>query len=71
VTGVSLEALVNGSHPVVPQAKNALLRVTVTVTGAGRVTLALGERRAVARYSPPSARTGWPSPGRAWSPTAT
>jgi hypothetical protein len=43
--GVSLEALVNLAHPVLPSAKNALLRVTVTVTGgAGRtVTFALGE----------------------------
>lgn len=43
--GVSLEALVNLAHPVLPNAKNALLRVTVTVTDAvGRtVTFALGE----------------------------
>jgi hypothetical protein len=44
-TGVSVEALVNTAAPTLPSAKNAMLRVTVTVAGAfGRsVTLALGE----------------------------
>ncbi len=44
-TGVSVEDLVNAAAPTLPSAKNAILRVTVTVTGAfGRsVTLALGE----------------------------
>ncbi|HEX4008425.1 MAG TPA: hypothetical protein VHX62_00370 [Solirubrobacteraceae bacterium] len=44
-TGVSLETLVNDAQPVLPDAKNALLRVTVTVAGdwGRRVTLALGE----------------------------
>jgi hypothetical protein len=44
-TGISLEALVNDAGPTLPPAaKNALLRVTVTVTGAGSpVTFALGE----------------------------
>jgi hypothetical protein len=43
-TGVSLEDLVNTAAPVLPDAKNALLRVTVTVKGAGfPVTFALGE----------------------------
>lgn len=42
--GVSLETLVDLSNPVLPAAKNALLRVTVTVQGEGRrVTFALGE----------------------------
>ena len=44
-TGVSLEDLVNDAAPTLPAAKNALLRVTVTVSGDwGRaVTFALGE----------------------------
>ena len=43
-TGVSLEDLVNAAAPLLPDAKNASLRVTVTVTGAGfPVTFALGE----------------------------
>ena len=44
-TGVSVEDLVNAAAPTLPAAKNAMLRVTVTVAGAfGRsVTLALGE----------------------------
>jgi hypothetical protein len=44
-TGVSLEDLVNAAAPTLPAAKNAILRVTVTVSGEwGRtVTLALGE----------------------------
>jgi hypothetical protein len=44
-SGVSLETLVTTAVPVLPAAKNAILRVTVTVSGAwGRaVTLALGE----------------------------
>jgi hypothetical protein len=43
-TGVSLEDLVNAAAPVLPDAKNANLRVTVTVKGAGSpVTFALGE----------------------------
>ena len=44
-TGVSVEDLVNAAAPTLPSAKNAMLRVTVTVAGAfGRsVTLALGE----------------------------
>jgi hypothetical protein len=43
-TGVSLEDLVNTAAPVLPTTKNALLRVTVTVQGAGfPVTFALGE----------------------------
>ena len=44
-TGVSLEDLVNDAGPTLPAAKNALLRVTVTVSGrwAWPVTLALGE----------------------------
>jgi hypothetical protein len=43
--GVSVEDLVNAAAPTLPSAKNAFLRVTVTVAGAfGRsVTLALGE----------------------------
>lgn len=43
--GVSVETLVNDAEPTLPAAKNALLRVTVTVSGAsGRsVTVALGE----------------------------
>lgn len=43
--GVSVEDLVNTAAPTLPSAKNAMLRVTVTVTGGfGRsVTLALGE----------------------------
>jgi hypothetical protein len=43
--GVSLETLVNDAQPTLPAAKNALLRVTVTVSDAwGRsVTFALGE----------------------------
>ena len=43
--GVSLEGLVNAAGPTLPVAKNALLRVTVTVSGRWdrRVTLALGE----------------------------
>ncbi len=45
VQGVSLETLVDLSSPVLPSAKNALLRVIVTVQGADgrRVTFALGE----------------------------
>jgi hypothetical protein len=45
VTGVSLEALVNASVPVVPAAKNSFLRVAVTVDGLGPidVAVALGE----------------------------
>jgi hypothetical protein len=44
-TGVPVEGLVNAAAPTLPAAKNAMLRVTVTVAGAfGRsVTLALGE----------------------------
>ena len=44
-TGVSLEDLVNAAGPTLPVAKNALLRVTVTVSGLWdrRVTMALGE----------------------------
>jgi hypothetical protein len=44
-TGVSVEDLVNAAAPTLPAAKNAILRVTVTVSGEwGRaVTLALGE----------------------------
>jgi hypothetical protein len=43
-TGVSLEDLVNAAAPVLPDTKNANLRVTVTVQGAGfPVTFALGE----------------------------
>jgi len=44
-SGVSLEGLVNGAGPILPAAKNALLRVTVTVSGrrGWPVTLALGE----------------------------
>ncbi len=43
--GVSLEALVDAAQPVLPPAKNALLRLTVTVTADSgrRVTFALGE----------------------------
>ena len=43
--GVALETLVNDAQPTLPNAKNAQLRVTVTVAGAfGRsVTFALGE----------------------------
>src|SRR5262249_34468367 len=43
--GVSLEALVNAAQPTLPSAKNALLRVTVTVSSelSGSVTFALGE----------------------------
>lgn len=45
VQGVNLESLVERSNPVLPAAKNALLRVTVTVQGAAgkRVAFALGE----------------------------
>jgi hypothetical protein len=45
VTGISLESLVQRSVTNLPTAKNALLRVTVTVTGrrGKAVTLALGE----------------------------
>lgn len=45
IQGVNLETLVDLSNPVLPNAKNALLRVTVTVQGADgkRVTFALGE----------------------------
>jgi hypothetical protein len=44
-TGVSLEDVVNAAAPTLPAAENAILRVTVTVSGEwGRaVTLALGE----------------------------
>jgi hypothetical protein len=44
-TGVSLDVLVTAASPVLPSAKNALLRVLVTVSGpAGHpVTFALGE----------------------------
>jgi hypothetical protein len=44
-TGVSLEDLVAAAGPTLPTAKNAMLRVTVTVTGrwGWPVTLALGE----------------------------
>lgn len=43
--GVAVEDLVNAAGPVLSNAKNALLRVTVTVTGRDRqgVTFALGE----------------------------
>jgi len=44
-SGISLEDLVNGAQPILPAAKNALLRVTVNVSGrwGWPVTLALGE----------------------------
>jgi hypothetical protein len=44
-SGVSLDDLVNAAAPTEPSAKNALLRVTVTVSSrrAGSVTFALGE----------------------------
>jgi hypothetical protein len=44
-TGVSLDALVTLASPVLPAAKNALLRVIVTASGPGghRVSFALGE----------------------------
>jgi hypothetical protein len=44
-TGVSLDALVTLASPVLPAAKNALLRVIVTAGGPGghRVSFALGE----------------------------
>lgn len=43
-TGVALESLVESAQPTLPNAKNALLRVTVTVAGRDRaVTFALGE----------------------------
>jgi hypothetical protein len=44
-TGVSVEDLVNAAAPTLPAAKNAILRVTVTVSGewSRAVTLALGE----------------------------
>ena len=43
--GVSLDALVTAAAPTLPNAKNASLRVTVTVSSgrAGSVTFALGE----------------------------
>jgi hypothetical protein len=44
VTGVLLETLVKASNPVLPAAKNALLRVTVSLLGGrGSETVALGE----------------------------
>lgn len=45
VQGVSLETVVDLSDPILPEAKNALLRVTATVQGADgkRVRFALGE----------------------------
>jgi hypothetical protein len=44
VTGVLLETLVKASNPVLPAAKNALLRVTVNLLGGGgSETVALGE----------------------------
>ena len=44
-TGVSLDSLVTAASPVLPSAKNALLRVLVTASGpiGGPVTFALGE----------------------------
>jgi hypothetical protein len=45
VTGVSLQDLVQLSAPLLPDAKNALLRVTITISTAGhrKLSLALGE----------------------------
>ena len=47
--GVSLDALVTAAAPTLPNAKNASLRVTVTVSSgrAGSVTFALGELQSV------------------------
>jgi hypothetical protein len=44
-TGVSLDALVTAASPVLPAAKNAILRVIVTASGPGRhgLSFALGE----------------------------
>ena len=42
-TGVSLDALVTRAGPILPDAKNALLRAVVTVSGASTRTFALGE----------------------------